>query len=40
MALCDKVKEAKENVEKGNDAAKEKEEGGSLDAIRKLITEH
>jgi len=34
------VQEAKENVEKGSDAAKEEEEGGSLDAVRKLITEH
>ena len=40
MALFDKAKEAKENVEKGNDAAKEEEGGGSFDAVRKLITEH
>ncbi|KAG5201103.1 hypothetical protein JEQ12_005637 [Ovis aries] len=33
------VQEAKENAEKGSDAAKQEEEGGSLDAVRKLITE-
>lgn len=46
MALFDQVtvshsvvQEAKENAEKGSDAAKQEGGGGNLDAVRKLITE-